>query len=98
MRIYVFKRPNGSYWADYDAKFAQRQGEVVTNYDVSTQERASGVIAFPGSYAPDRVVALAQRAEKEHLGAPPPVVLAKLPNAVQDWSFWRRLKWLFTGK
>lgn len=103
MKVYVFKRPDGSHWADY-ADLGGRPGHLrVKTHELSTREDIEDLIDDPGEWVPERVRALAERMLEEFLArnqqpqvAPVFLVPPELA-AAEKLSFLERLKWLFTG-
>jgi hypothetical protein len=93
MRINVFIRNDGSYWADYDT--STESGTVLKQCSVDTEREIRKLISNPGPWVPERVRALAQRALVEKLQYPRPPLH---PKRVLDRTFLGRLKFLFTGK
>jgi hypothetical protein len=103
--ICVFRRNDGTCWADFSEAFAKRQGEVICRHIVTTPADHDALIRAPGKWAPERVQALAERARDELIAAgkavPPPVVKKQLYRAkpvVQPqrpkagfWDFLRRV-------
>jgi hypothetical protein len=98
MRIYVFQRPDGTYGADYSHEFASRNGCIRERHKVDTNARVDAVLLAPGTLAPARVRALAERARTERTAEAPPPVLAPIPASVTERGFWSRLKWALFRK
>lgn len=103
MKIHVFKRPDGSLWADF-ADLGRRPGHFRhKTIELATRGDMESLIADPGDEAPERVRALAERLLAEHLARnqQPPVQRQTHDVAVaqiKGWGFGRRLRWLVTGR
>lgn len=95
MKIYVFKRPDGSVWADYSEEHAKRF-KIVETIEATTRGDIEAVVR---SHAMPRVQALADRALKELLARhqQPEPIPAPIDPEVRKRSFWERAKWLLTG-
>lgn len=103
MKIYVFRRPDGSQWADYSDLSARPGYAHINVYDASTRSDFETLIKSPGKVAPERVRALAERALSEFLarGQQPPVTRQQHAVAVaqvEKWGLLRRLKWMALGR
>lgn len=93
MDIYVFKRADGSEWADYRAP----KGAAVVQHISATKVVQIAEIAKRS----DRVGALAERRLKEIMTStiePQRVLDAQIEVSVRERRFFSRLKWLLTGK
>lgn len=93
MNIFVFKRADESYFADYSQAHANAQGSVIQIYRIDTAQQAQELIDNPGKYATERVRALAERALLE-LEEP----LFQPPKEVHKRGVFGRIKWALTGK
>lgn len=98
MRIYVFQRPDGSFGADYSETYAKRMGRIVETHSAKFRAGFEALIANPGTRAPARVRALAERGLAELVARKAPPVDAPVPADVRERNFWRRLRWVFVGR
>jgi hypothetical protein len=102
--ICVFRRRDGTHWADFSETFAKRHGEIVCRHVANTAGDHDALIREPGKWAPERVQALAERARDEMIAAAkavrPPSVKQQVyrvsrPAAPQPkpgfWDFLRRV-------
>lgn len=81
MKLFVFKRPDGTYWAEYSEKVAKEKGIVVDFHEAATRHDYEQLIAGTYQHAQERIRALAERALDEYLATiknvqptPPPIV------------------------
>lgn len=97
MKIYVFRRPDDSVWADYSEEHARRF-RIIETIKADTRAELEAVIK---NAALPRVRALADRALKELLSATKPRAPEPLRETVNPpihkRSLWQRFKWLLTG-
>jgi hypothetical protein len=108
--ICVFRRSDGTFWADFSETFAKRHGEIICWHVVNTAGDHDALIREPGRWAPERVRALAERARDEMIAAAkavhPPVVkqqvYRRLPHAPVEQSakpgFWDFLRRVIHGR
>lgn len=102
MKIFIFKRHDGSVWADY-TNLGTREGyQFVRHIEASSRSDIESVISSPGEFVPERVKALAERALSELLarGQQPAVTRQQHAVAVaqvERWGIWKRLKWIVAG-
>ena len=102
--IHVFRRKDGTHWADYSETYAKRHGEIVCRHVATTAGDHDALIREPGKWAPERVRALAERARDEMIAAGkaarPTVakqqVYRKVPREASPekpslWNFLRRV-------
>lgn len=102
MKIFIFRRPDGSEWADY-TDLSKRDGYVHVN-EIAADSRSDieALIASPGKYASARVRALAERGLAELLARDQQPLVTRQQHAVavaqvEKWGMWQRLKWLVNG-
>jgi len=84
-KIYVVRRADGTYWADYVA-----QGHVVNTFNIDTLARLNRTVARPGEFVPERVKALARRRIDELTEVPRIEVVAPVEVIKPRpwWKFW----------
>lgn len=103
MMVHVFRRPDGKAWADYADLGAREGHKRIRAFDLRTRADMESLIKHPGTDAPERVRALAERALSEHMARAqaPPITRQQHAVAVaqiERWGFWRRMKWVFSGR
>jgi hypothetical protein len=95
VKIFVFKRPDDSVWADYSEEHAKRF-KVLETIEATSRGDFESIIA---THELPRVRALADRAPKEFLARrqQPEPIAAPISPEIRKRSFWERAKWLLTG-
>lgn len=93
--IYVFRRIDGFYGADYSREYCERNGNIVAEYRTDDRSALEALIRNPDNNAPQRVLALAARALRELNESVPPAIEALPPRAVRERGFFGRLKYAF---
>lgn len=105
--IYVFRRADGTYWAEFSQTSAKRQGEIVHTHLAETRGDHEEIMRATHKHASERVRALAERALDEMVAAnkaarpvPPKTQVYRAPVAprepapVHKPGFWHFLRWV----
>jgi hypothetical protein len=93
VKLYVYKRVDGTYWADYSEKVCARRGTVVDFFEVSSRDDYERLAMIDYKTYPsvqDRIRSLAERGLDEYvaklqaiLPVPPPIIPIDPPKYVE---------------
>lgn len=69
VRIWIFRRKDGTHWAEFSEKCARRQGEIMNMLEACSRAELEELTRAPQKWAQERVQALADRALDEHVAS-----------------------------
>lgn len=105
MRIYIIKRPDGSFWADTNERIL-RCGQQMNILNVETRGDMERLVKGPNDFCDLRIRALAERMLDEHIMTLRPIVRAPLEKKYRERqsekppvekTLWQRIVEVFRG-
>lgn len=80
VKLFVYQRVDGTYWADFSEKVCARRGRVCDFHEAASRDDFEKLIEREYPHAQERIRSLAERALDEYLSqikatqpAPPPI-------------------------
>ena len=90
MKLFVYRRVDGTYWADYSEKVCARRGTVCDFHEAASRDDFEKLIERSYPHAQERIRSLAERGLNEYLSAikatqptPPPIERIDPPRYVE---------------